>query len=270
MDNILYTVTGILFTISLESFVILLLLSFQVIPGRFFLLHRQTVIRNVMLFSFIIALAGGAVWTVADGHFMPGHYLIAFLPGMFVFILLIGQIAGWGAKKETVELIMRAEEYTLETRDGRMGGRWQPVRMARWGDRLVKFSAASPAYPIDMKAYCEQIDGHYICTAYLPLNPQKKSWKERIEMLHTAILAAVALIMMLPATPIFLWYLEHGAGDNPYFRHMGFCFGIIIFGGCRKLFMHGKGCFLKMNRIIFTTMYYVMLVGGIFYLFGMR
>lgn len=174
---------------------------------------------------------------------------------------------GWNKEQKIVELTMRGEEYTLDTQ---LEGRYRaPKRLAKWRDREVRFQTASPASPIDIQAYCEERGDIYYCIGYKALEPQKKTLRERMEQLHTAILVIAGLLMPLPLTPTFLWRLEYGVGDNPYFGEMAMYFSIILFGGCRKLLRNAGDCFTKVIHVVLTILYYMYLLYLVLWMLGL-
>lgn len=290
--NFLYIIVGLLYTLCLELFVLFMMVSFQAIPGRFFVVHQRTIVRILVVCSLLTGLAGGVVCTIAEGYISFGQYFIAIFPALFVPFLIGGLVTEARIPKEEkeeefIELYMEEGTYTIDSRVDVWNGQLRAINVAYCGDKAVRFVAAVPRRPVTIKAYCKMTEkqNQYLCMKYEEIkdaadeqgsqtskmkSPKRTRTKEeKKELVHTIILMVAAFAIPLPTTPTFLWYKTYGQGDNPYIGLMIFSLMVVVFGGCRKLFLHGHGFSSKVQRFIFSAFYYLMLVGWIVYRLAM-
>lgn len=260
-ETLLYTIAGVLYTISLEFFVLFFMISFQALPGKLFFSSKKNCARIFVCLSLSAGLAGGYLCYIADGYFEPFQLWTAFFPALFVPFLIAGFFSGSDMESDTVVLHMRAGTYTLNTETARVGTQLTAVNYAVWGNKVVRFTGAVPSSPISIRAYCRK-DGrkNYVCTGYEVPGKAEYTKAEKRERFHSIILIAAAFFMPLPATPMFLWYKEFGQGNNPYMTMMVMSLIIVVFGGCRKLFINGKNRLSKIHYFIFNIMYYLVIV----------
>ncbi len=290
--DVLYTITGLLYTLCLELFVLFLMICFQAIPGRFFVVHQRMLVRVLVVCSLLAGLAGGVVCTMAEGYFSFGQYFIVIFPAIFIPFLIGGLVTEAKMPKEEkeeefIELYMEEDTYTIDSRVDTWNGQLRATNIAYFGDKVVRFMAAVPRRPITIKAYCKMAEkeNHYLCMKYEELKdgadeqgtqtskkkrPKRTRTKEeKRELVHTIILMVAAFAIPVPATPIFLWYKTYGQGDNPYIGAMIFSLMVVVFGGCRKLFLHSHESSSKIQRFIFSVFYYLMLAMWMVYSFTM-
>lgn len=260
---IMYILAGIFNTVSLELFVLFFLMVFQVVPERIFGKHGQNVLRLVLLLSFLLGLAGAYICYIADGYFEFLQFYAAFFPALFMPFLILGFFQGNNDKKELVTLYLKEGEYVIDSQVTRVGTQITAANYAYTQDKTIRFMTHIPVRPVSIKAYCEKKDGIYLCKSFEVVDAQKavkRSKEEKIELFHTVVIVAAALILPLPSMPMLLWYKEYGVGDNPYMGYMVFSLIVVVFGGCRKLFRSGSSSGVRVHFIILGFAYYLMLV----------
>lgn len=260
---IMYILAGVFNTVSLELFVLFFLMVFQVVPERIFGKHGQNVLRLVLLLSFLLGLAGAYICYIADGYFEFLQFYAAFFPALFMPFLILGFFQGNNDKKELVTLYLKEGEYVIDSQVTRVGTQITAANYAYTQDKTIRFMTHIPVRPVSIKAYCEKKDGIYLCKSFEVVDAQKAvkhSKEEKIELFHTVVIVAAALILPLPSMPMLLWYKEYGVGDNPHMGYMVFSLIVVVFGGCRKLFRSGSSSGVKVQYVIFSVVYYLMLV----------
>lgn len=155
-ETLLYTIAGVLYTISLEFFVLFFMISFQALPGKLFFSSKKNCARIFVCLSLSAGLAGGYLCYIADGYFEPFQLWTAFFPALFVPFLIAGFFSGSDMESDTVVLHMRAGTYTLNTETARVGTQLTAVNYAVWGNKVVRFTGAVPSSPISIRAYCRK------------------------------------------------------------------------------------------------------------------
>lgn len=263
MTTAMYILAGILNTVSLELFVVFLMMAFQVIPGKLFGRHAQNVLRVVLILSFLSGLAGTYICYKADGYWELLQFYAVFFPAVFMPFLFWGFFSGNSDKKELVTLYLKEGEYVIDSQVTRVGANMAAANYAYTKDKTIRFMTHIPVRPVSIKAYCEKKDGIYLCRRFEVIDKdklQKRTKEEKRELFHTIVMVAAAFILPLPSTPMLLWYKEFGVGENPYMGHMIWSLMVLVFGGCRKLFRNGHNMGVKVQYFIFNLMYYLMLV----------
>lgn len=258
-DTAFYTIAAVFYTISLEFFVLFMMISFQALPGKFFFFQKKNCARIFVCLSLFTGLAGGYLCYAAEGHFEPFQLWTAFFPALFVPFLIMGYFSGSDREYEVV-LHMKAGTYTLNTEILRVGTRLTAANYALWKNKVVRFTGAVPSSPVSIRAYCRKDGGkNYVCTGYEAAESVEYTKEEKWERFHSMVLIAAAFFIPLPAAPMFLWYKKFGQGDNPYVAMMVLGLMIVVSGGCRKLFKNGKNKLVKIHYFIFNVMYYLII-----------
>lgn len=257
----LYITAAVLYTVSLEFFVLFIMISFQALPGRFFFYQKRDCARLFVLAALFAGLAGGFICYIADGYFEIFQFWAAFLPALFVPFLIMGYFFGDDTESDTVVLHMKAGTYTLDTRMTTVGTKLTAVNYAFWKNKVVRFAGAVPSSPISIRAFCRKDGrGAYVCTGYEAAEKAEYVKEGKKESFHSMVLIVAAFFMPLPATPMFLWYKEFGSGENPYMGMMVMSLMIVVFGGCRKLSQNGRSALAKIYYCVFNFMYYLIIV----------
>ena len=288
----LYVVAGLFYTLCLELFVLFMMLCFQALPGRFFIMHQKTIGRILLVCSLIAGIVGGVFCTIEEGYVSVEQYFIAIFPALFI-PLLIGGLATDAKKvkkkkdseqeEDLLELYLEEGAYTIDSRVDIWNGQMRAINVAYCEDKAIRFMAAVPRKAVAIKAYCKKTekDNQYLCVKYEEVKKnvegqenketeektlkEKQTLKDRMEFIHTVILELAALSIPLPTLPAFMWYKTYGVGENPYIGLIVYSLIVVVFGGCRKLFLHSHGFTSKVQHIIFSVFYYLMLIVWIVY-----
>lgn len=288
----LYVVAGIFYTLCLELFILFMIVCFQALPGRFFIVHQKAVCRILLVCSLVVGIVGGMFCTIEEGYVSVEQYFIAIFPALFIPLLVGGFVAD--AKKEMkkkeneqeedlLEFYLKEGTYTIDSRVDTWNGQMRAINIAYCEDKAIRFMAAVPRKAVTIKAYCKKTekDNQYLCVKYEEVKKEvegpenrekeekalkeKQTLKDRMEFIHTVILELAALSIPLPTLPAFMWYKTYGVGENPYIGLIVYSLIVVVFGGCRKLFLHSHGFTSKVQHIIFSVFYYLMLIVWIVY-----
>lgn len=260
-ETILYIIAASFYTISLELFILFIMISFQALPGKFFFFQKKNCARIFVMTSLFTGLAGGYICYFADGHLEFFQFWTAFFPALFVPFLLMGYFGGSVTEPDMTVLHMKAGTYTLDAKVTRVGTQITAVNYAFWGNKIVRFTGAVPSSSVSIRAYCRKDGkGTYVCTGYEVEEKAEPAKEEKAERFHSMVLIAAAFFIPLPTTPMFLWYKKFGRGDNPWMVMMVMSLMIVVSGGCRKLFKNGRNKLSKIHYFIFNVMYYIVII----------
>lgn len=253
--------------LSFEILVIAFIGAFNGIPSVWVKTHLKGVTLTLFTLSFLLGVAAGVLFTMDAGEAAVIHYVLAFFPGLFLILKVVGHFAGWNMEEQKT-IVMRAEEYTLASTMENLSvgdAMYKIHQVACWNGQPVYFSGAAPAEPVDILAFGAMDKEVFVCTGYEPIQKKKKTRKEIIESIHTLILFVAGLGIPFPMVPAVLWRMENGVSeDNPYMQYVGLMIAILIFGGCRKMTRNAADPFTKFWKIVCNGFYYLVLVEMIF------
>lgn len=252
-------IIGILYTLSLESVVLFFFLVFNIVPCKLPMTHKQKMLRVILVLS--LCLGGGGILIANNGLSGLSYHIIF---GVIILLMSVPLAIAFTSKKdrkqEIVVLNMKAEDYTLDTRTTNSGVAIIRKTLAYYQGKIIYFPGKVPSVPTDITAYCVKDGENYICTEYEVVKNEKKTRQQKVESVHTLIITVSAALMPLPITPMYLWYKENGAGDNPYMYYI-VCFGMVMgFGFLRKMFKNPGDTSSKLYKITFTALYYISLL----------
>ncbi len=288
----LYVAAGLFYTLCIELFVLFMMVCFQAFPGRFFIIHQKAIGRILLVCSLIAGIIGGVCCTIEEGYVSVEQYFIAIFPILFIPLLIGGFVTD--AKKESkrkeneleedlLEFYLEEGAYTIDSRVDTWNGQMRAINIAYCEDKAIRFMVAVPRKAVTIKAYCKKTekDNQYLCVKYEEVKAdvegqenkekeekalkERQTLKDRMEFIHTVILELAALSIPLPTLPAFMWYKTYGVGENPYIGLMVYSLIVVVFGGCRKLFLHSHGFTSKIQHFIFSVFYYLMLIVWIVY-----
>lgn len=252
--------------VSAEILIIAFICAFNGIPVLWVKMHQRGFTLTAFTLSFAMGLIAGIFFTMEAGKTALIHYGLTFFPGLFLFIKVIGQFAGWNAGEQKA-VVMHAEDYTLAAIMDNLSvdsSLYQVSRLADWKEGPVCFTGAAPAEPVDILAFGAMKDGVFLCSSYEMLQKKKKTKKEVIEGIHTFILMCAGLGMVFPMIAAVYWRMENGVSeDNPYMQYVALLIGILIFGGSRKMTRNPADGFTKFWYMVWNVMYYIVLVEAI-------
>lgn len=261
--NLLATIIEV---VAFECFAIGLMAVFNAFPSRWIKENAGFFMIIMFCASLYYGIEAGMIHIIDTHEVLFEHFIGALFPGMFLAIVLFLWIFYRTDNKQKTETIfLKAEEYKLVSDIDYVSIGSTQYQVKQYGitpNYVIYFTGAAPSEPADVWLIGNFTSNDvFVCRNFEVEKKQKKTKKEIIELIHTAILMGAGFCAFLPLIGAEIWKETYGVSlDNPFMDLMGGLWALVLFGGVRKLTQNAKGAFAKFWWFVVRLYYYIVLI----------